>query len=60
MLGDIYSRPASQWRRIHLPALTRQYRTPRVLDEQVELRGYDGLPRRMTVIEWDTSSPPCC
>lgn len=57
MLGDIYSRPASQWRRIHLPALTRQYRTPRVLDERVELRDYQGLVRQMTVLELGHEEP---
>jgi len=35
MLGDIYSRPASAWQRITLPALTRLFRTPKVLDERV-------------------------
>ena len=39
MLGDIYSRPASAWQRITLPALTRTYRTPKVLDERIRLRG---------------------
>jgi hypothetical protein len=38
MLGEIYSRPASAWRRIHLPSLTRSFRTPRVLDEPIALK----------------------
>jgi hypothetical protein len=37
-LGQIWSRPASAWRRITLPALRRAVRTPRVLDEQLQLR----------------------
>jgi hypothetical protein len=39
MLGRIWSLPASAWRRITLPSLTRAFRTPRVLDERVALRG---------------------
>ena len=35
MLGRIWSLPASAWRRITLPSLTRTFRTPRVLDERV-------------------------
>ena len=49
MLGEIYSRPASAWRRITLDSLTRTFRTPRVLDERVALNGYDGELRQMTV-----------
>jgi hypothetical protein len=39
LLGRIWSLPASAWRRITLPSLTRAFRTPRVLDERVALRG---------------------
>ena len=42
MLAQIYSQPDSAWRRITLPALTRIYRTPKVLEERVTLAGYAG------------------
>src|SRR5262249_31224810 len=57
MLGDIYSRPASAWQRITLPALTRTYRTPKVLDERIRLRGYDGDLRQVTVIDLGHAEP---
>lgn len=57
MLGDIYSRPPSAWRRISLDSLTRTFRTPRVLDERVTLRGYDGTLRQMTVIDLGHEEP---
>jgi hypothetical protein len=57
MLGRIWSLPASAWRRITLPALTRTYRTPRVLDERVPLRGYTGLIRQITVIDLGHEEP---
>jgi hypothetical protein len=57
MLGDIWSRPASAWRRITLPALTRQYRTPKVLDERIHLKGYQGEIRQVTVIELGHEEP---
>jgi hypothetical protein len=57
MLGEIFSRPASAWRRITLDSLTRTYRTPRILDEQVELKGYPGTLRQMTVIDLGHEEP---
>jgi hypothetical protein len=57
MLGEIYSQPASAWRRINLPALTRIYRTPKVLDERIVLNGYDGPLRQMTIIELGHEEP---
>ncbi len=35
MLGEIFSRPASAWRRITLNSLTRTFRTPKVLEERI-------------------------
>ena len=40
MLGQIWSRPASAWQRITLPSLTRTFRTPKVLDEHIQLDDY--------------------
>jgi hypothetical protein len=57
MLGDVWSRPASAWRRINLPALTRQYRSPKVLDERVHVKGYQGELRQVTVIELGHEEP---
>ena len=57
MLGDIWSRPASAWQRITLPALTRLYRTPKVLDECVQLTGYPGRLRQVTVIDLGHQEP---
>src|SRR5215831_2528760 len=57
MLGEIYSQPDSAWRRISLPALTRIYRTPKVLEERVRLSGYDGELRQMTIMELGHEEP---
>ena len=60
MLGEIFSRPASAWRRITLPALTRTFRTPKVLDERIRLKGYDGELRQVTVTDLGHEAPPSC
>src|SRR5262245_56975626 len=57
MLGEIWSRPASAWRRITLPSLARTFRTPRVLDERVHLPGYEGPLRQITVIDLGHEEP---
>jgi hypothetical protein len=57
MLAAIWSRPASAWQRITLPALTRKFRTPKVLDERIHLRGYQGELRQVTVIDLGHEDP---
>jgi len=57
MLRQIYSQPDSAWRRISLPALTRIYRNPKVLEERVTLAGYEGALRQLTVMELGHEEP---
>lgn len=57
MLREIYSQPESAWRRITLPALTRIYRHPKVMDQRVTLRGYDGELRQISVMELGHEEP---
>lgn len=57
MLGQIFSRPLSAWQRITLPSLTRAFRTPRVLDERIELQGYRGQLRQITITELGHEDP---
>lgn len=57
MLAAIWSRPASAWQRITLSALTRKYRTPKVLDERILLKGYQGELRQVTVIDLGHEDP---
>ena len=57
MLRSIWSQPESAWRRITLPALTRLFRTPKVLDERVCLQGYQGELRQVTVMDLGHEEP---
>ena len=57
LLGQIYQRPASGWRRIELENIARTYRTPRVLDERIQLRDYDGPIRQLTVTDLGHEQP---
>jgi hypothetical protein len=57
MKREIYSQPDSAWRRISLPALTRIYRNPKVLETRVTLSGYEGELRQLTVMELGHEEP---
>jgi hypothetical protein len=57
MLGAIWSRPASAWRRITLNSLTRSFRTPKVLDERIRLKDYEGELRQVTIIDLGHEEP---
>jgi hypothetical protein len=57
MLGEIFSRPVSAWRRITLNSLTRTFRTPRVIDEKIRLKGYSGDLRQVTVTDLGHEEP---
>jgi len=57
MLGQIFSQPLSAWQRITLPSLTRAFRTPKVLDERIQLKGYNEVIRQVTVTELGHEEP---
>jgi hypothetical protein len=57
MLGRIWSLPSSAWRRITLPSLTRAFRTPKVLDERIQLPGYEGKLRQISIIDLGHEEP---
>lgn len=57
MLEEIRSLPSSRWRRVTLRSLTRKYRTPKVLEQRVWLKGYAEEIRQLTVVELGHEEP---
>ncbi len=57
MLAAIAQRPASAWRRVDLQNVSRAYRRPRILDEKVHIKGYDGPIRQLTVADLGHEEP---
>jgi hypothetical protein len=57
ILGEIYQVPASAWRRIELENIARAYRTPRILDQRIELRDYEGPIRQLTITDLGHEEP---
>jgi hypothetical protein len=57
LLEEIARTPVSAWRRIELESVSRAFRTPRILDRQITLSGYEGLLRQLTIAELGHESP---
>ena len=57
MLAEIAQKPPSAWRRVELDNVTRVYRTPRVIDEKIALRDYDGVVRQLTITDLGHEEP---
>jgi len=57
MLEEIQSQPPSAWRRIELEGVSRIYKTPRILDQKIELKDYDGKIRQLVVDDLGHEEP---
>lgn len=57
MLQEIHRQPLSAWRRIELESIARAYRTPRILDQTIHLRDYEGPIRQITVTDLGHEEP---
>lgn len=57
MLQEIHQQPLSAWRRIELESIARAYRTPRILDQTIQLRDYAGPIRQIVVTDLGHEEP---
>jgi hypothetical protein len=57
MLHAIHQMPLSAWRRIELENVTREFRTPRILDEKIALKDYEGRLRQLTIADLGHEQP---
>jgi hypothetical protein len=57
LLDEIARTAASAWHRVELESVSRAYKTPRVLDQQVKLNDYDGPVRQLTIAELGHEDP---
>jgi hypothetical protein len=49
LMDRIAARPSSSWKRIELDGVSRIYKTPRILDEEITLDDYKGPIRQITI-----------
>lgn len=57
LMRELLARPRSAWRRIELTGVSRLYKTPRILDDQVTLADYTGPIRQITVADLGHEEP---
>jgi len=57
LLEKIAEVSSSAWRRVELKSVSRAYRTPRVLDQPIELPGYKGALRQIAITELGHEEP---
>jgi hypothetical protein len=57
MIHGIHQEPLSAWRRIELRGVSRVYKTPRILDQKIELDGYHGELRQIAVKDLGHEEP---
>jgi hypothetical protein len=57
LMEEIARTAPSAWRRIELESVSRAYKTPRILDRQITLKGYDGLLRQLTIADLGHEQP---
>jgi hypothetical protein len=57
LLEAIYATPPSAWRRIQLESVGRIYKTPRILDRRITLKGYKGPLRQLSIMDLGHEEP---
>ena len=57
LLAELEAASPSAWRRIELKSVSRAYKTPKIYDRRVELRGYTGPIRQIAITELGHEEP---
>jgi len=57
MVQQVRQLPLSVWRRIQLDSISREYRTPRILDQRITLTGYAGPLRQLIITDLGHEEP---
>lgn len=57
LLGTIATLPRSAWRTVHLDVPHRKFKTPRVVDQRIRLRDYQGTLRQLLIRDLGHDQP---
>jgi hypothetical protein len=57
VLREVANAPRSAWRTVHLEVPHRMYQNPKVIDQQVKLRDYQGMVRRLLITDLGHEHP---
>ncbi|SRR6266508_904168 len=57
MLRQLYALEPSAWRGVELENVSREYRTPKIIDQKISLPDYDGPIRQITIADLGHEEP---
>lgn len=57
LLRDLYALEPSAWRRIELENVSREYRTPKIIDQKISLPDYEGPIRQIAIADLGHEEP---
>lgn len=57
MVQQVHKEPLSAWRRIELQSVSRIYKNPRILDQKIPLRNYQGKIRQLVIKDLGHEEP---
>lgn len=57
MLRQIHSLPESAWRKIELSNVSREYKTPKIINQQIQLQNYKGPIRQIAIVDLGHEQP---
>ena len=57
LVDALQKQPAANWRRITLDNVSRQFRSPRIIDDELPLTGYDGKIRQISICDLGHEEP---
>lgn len=57
LLAEIANQPRSAWQTVHLDVPHRKFKTPRIIDQRISLRDYDGKLRQLLIQDLGHDEP---
>lgn len=57
LVTALLNSPPEQWKKVRLTNIGRAYRTPRVLESMIQLRGYQGTLRQIAIMDLGHDNP---
>jgi hypothetical protein len=60
VLRQVANAPRSAWRTVHMDVPHRIYQNPKVIDQRIQLRDYEGVVRRCSSPTWATNNRRSC
>ncbi len=57
LVAEVAAQPGSAWRTVELDVPHRKFKTPRIIDQRIQLRGYQGVVRQLLIRDLGHDEP---